>query len=57
MAKIIISYTAQFQGSVEVDTDDYEDFDPEDVIYAMTHEQLFGGCETDISLDVDSVEE
>jgi hypothetical protein len=30
--------------------------DIEDILSEMTHEQLFAGCETDISTDVEDVE-
>jgi hypothetical protein len=56
MAKKLIHFTAQFQGSIEVDTNDYEDWSDDDIISDMTHEQLFAACETDLSLDVDHVE-
>jgi hypothetical protein len=56
MAKIIVTYTAQFQGQIEIDTDQYEGMDIEDILSEMTHEQLFAGCETDISTDVEDVE-
>ena len=57
MAKKLIYFTAQFQGSIEIDTDDYDkSYTPDDIIHNMTHEQLFAACETDLSIDVDLVE-
>ena len=54
MAKKLIHFTAQFQGSIEVDIARGET--AEDIINNMTHEELFAACETDLSLDVDYLE-
>jgi hypothetical protein len=54
MAKKLIHFTAQFQGTIEVDIARGDS--AEDIINNMTHAELFAACETDLNLDVDQVE-
>jgi hypothetical protein len=54
MAKKLIHFTAQFQGTIEIDIARGES--AEDILNNMTHAELFAACETDLNLDVDQVE-
>ena len=55
--KRLIHFTAQFQGSIEIDMEEYKGWSDEDIIADLDHQTLFAACETDLSLDVDQVEE
>ena len=48
--KRIIHFTAQFQGSIEVDMEVYEDWDDEDILADFDSQRLFDACETDLTL-------
>lgn len=56
--KRVIHYNCIFQGSVEVDVPDDElaDFDPQDHLDFMTNQELFAGCETTLSPELEHME-
>jgi len=55
MAKVLVSFTAQYQGCIELDVPEGDDV--EDILYDQTHQALFAACETKIAMDIFNVEE
>jgi hypothetical protein len=58
MAKKLITFNATFQGTIEIDTDDFDSsYDMEDILCRFSNEELFAGCETDLSPEIIDIEE
>ena len=56
MAKKLITFSAMFEGSIEIDTQDYPGYSMEDILLNLSHEELFAGCESDLSPELIRVE-